>query len=261
MNTMNHLIKEELETRRSAPLTIFIAENQIVVREALVVCFCRDPRMQVVGEAGEGGRVVEACLRIKPRLLLLSADLPGLSGIEICRTLAAADIGVNILVMASHCEDRMLLRYVEAGALGIVETTGSLAVLLQASEVVGSGRAFFGEHVTQVVRETLQGLSARPRNGELSPREHDVLRLIAEGFSNKEIAAQLGICAKTVENHRAHLMRKLKAHNGADLTREAFRLGVVRSPHSVVPSNADLSESYFPLVPVRASHSDGPLPA
>lgn len=110
----------------------------------------------------------------------------------------------------------------------MVETTGSLPALVQAAEVVGRGRAFFGERVTQVVRDALRGFGGRARTGEISLRESEVLRLIAEGFSNKEIAAQLGICAKTVENHRSHLMRKLRAHNGADLTREAFRLGVVK---------------------------------
>jgi two-component system, NarL family, response regulator NreC len=230
MSTGKSLSTRLVPGRSSGPLTVFVAEKQRVLREALVVCLSRDPRMKVVGEAGDGMQAVDACLQIKPRLLLLSAELPGLNGVEICRTLSGAAVGVNILVMTVYCEDHLILRFVEAGALGIVETTGSLTSLVQAAEAVGQGQAFFGEHVTQVVRETLQGLNSRPRSRELSAREEEVLRLIAEGFSNKEIAVQLGICAKTVENHRSHLMRKLRSHNGADLTREAFRLGLVRAP-------------------------------
>lgn len=212
-----------------AERTVFIAERQLAVREALAACLAEKARMCVVGGAGDGHRTIDACLQAKPHLLLLSTDLPGLSGVEICRTLSAADLGVNVLVMDASGEDQLVLRYVQAGALGVVETTASLAVLLQAAEWVGQGRAFFCERVTQLLREALQGGLTRTREGELSLREHEVLRLIAEGFSNKEIAAQLGICAKTVENHRSHLMRKLRAHNGADLTREAFRLGIVKT--------------------------------
>lgn len=210
------------------PLTFVIAERHQVLREALTFYFARETRFEILGQAGDGNKTVELCFRLKPKLLLLSAALSGLSSVEVCRTLSAAGIGINILVMVGACDDEMILRHVEAGAVGMVETTGSLPALVQAAEVVGRGRAFFGERVTQVVRDALRGFGGRARTGEISLRESEVLRLIAEGFSNKEIAAQLGICAKTVENHRSHLMRKLRAHNGADLTREAFRLGVVK---------------------------------
>ncbi|MFT3867370.1 MAG: response regulator transcription factor [Nibricoccus sp.] len=229
MSTSTDFLKKNGTCADKGILSVFIAERQLALREALAQCFENRAGLQVVGGSGDGSRTLDACFQLKPRVVLLSTDLAGLSGVEVCRTLSAANVGVNILVMAADCEDRTIMRYIEKGALGVVETTASLATLMQAAEVVGQGRAFFGEKITHLVREVLQGGGPRQRDGELSAREHEVLRLIAEGFSNKEIAAQLGICAKTVENHRSHLMRKLRAHNGADLTREAFRLGVVKT--------------------------------
>lgn len=229
MSTSTDFLEKNGSCAEESVLSVFIAERQLALREALMQCFESSGRLQVVGGSGDGARTIDACFQLKPRVVLLSTELTGLNGVEVCRTLSAASGGVNVLVMAVDFEDRAIMRYIEKGALGVVETTASLGTLMQAVEVVGQGRAFFGEKITHLVREVLQGGGPRQGDGELSAREQEVLRRIAEGFSNKEIAAQLGICAKTVENHRSHLMRKLRAHNGADLTREAFRLGVVKT--------------------------------
>ena len=216
-------------TSRGVPLTIYLAEDQVAIRETLIAYLTTNPQIKVVGQAGEGHQTIEECMRIQPKLLLLDVDLPGLNGISVCRALTSAAIGVRILIFTSHCDAETVRQVLEAGALGVMEKTGRLETLMRAIASVGAGRAFFGERVTQIVQQSLCNSRSVQNDDNLTLREREVLQLIAEGASNKEIAPRLGISTKTVENHRSRLMVKLGAHNSADLTREAFRLGVVRT--------------------------------
>lgn len=210
-------------------LTIYLADDHVAIREMLARCFRALPGYQVVGETNDGRRVLEDCLRLKPRLLILDLGLPGLHGIEVARALAKAMPELPILVFSSQDDPASVRQVLQAGARGIVEKTAPLETLLQAVESVGAGRAFFGETITQALQRSFVEPVATQAPDLLTVREREVLQLVAEGSSNKDVAARLGISVKTAENHRHNLMRKLAARNASDLTREAFRLGLVRN--------------------------------
>lgn len=210
-------------------LSVLIAEDHVAIREVLAAYLNTKPHIQIVGEASEGQEALSLCTRLKPNLLLLDIDLPGLNGISIARSLSLAQPETQILVFTSHTDPATIRLALEAGVRGIVEKTGRVETLLEAIETVGAGKAFFGERITQVLPEAMSELPGRRSANTLTPREHEVLQLVAEGRSNKEVAARLGISVKTAENHRHHIMEKLGAHNAADLTREAFNLGLVRA--------------------------------
>lgn len=188
------------------------------------------PHLRVVGEASDGRQVVDACVQLKPDLVLLDIDLPGLNGIAVARALTTAVPTTHVLIFTSHYDAATMRQVLEAGAKGIVEKSGSLDSLLKAIETVGNGGAYFTERVTEAVHQFFLNPATARTQSALTAREMEILQLVAEGNSTKEIAARLGISAKTAGNHRYALMRKLDAHNLADLTREAFRLGVVRTP-------------------------------
>lgn len=217
-----------MSTSTDSLVTVYLAEKLTAIREALVAYLKADARLKVLGQSGDGTHAVEECQRLKPMLLITDVDLPGLNGITICQKLA--ETTTKVLIFSAHCDIGAVRQLVEAGALGVVEKTGNIDTLMRAIEATGSGQAFFGEHVTQLLQQYLRDFRAPQAVDNLSVREREVLQSIAEGRSNKQVAAQLGISAKTVEHHRFRLMHKLCAHNSADLTREAFRLGVVRNP-------------------------------
>ncbi|WP_175414877.1 response regulator [Nibricoccus aquaticus] len=214
---------------KTSALTVFIAEDHVAIREVLALFLNSKSHIQIVGESSDGHEVVAQCLKLKPRLLLLDIDLPGLNGISIARNLTLAQPETQILIFSSHNDAATIRMVLEAGVRGIIEKTSRAETLLQAIEIVGSGKAYFGEKITQALQQAFIDPATTRTPGTLTPREHEVLQLIAEGFSNKEVSTKLGISVKTAENHRHHIMEKLGAHNAADLTREAFSLGLVRT--------------------------------
>lgn len=213
---------------RTRRLRIFLAEDHLAIREMLAAFLASSALIDVVGQAADGREVIDACLKLQPELLVLDVDLPGLSGISIARRMTAELPDMPILMFTSHYDRVTVQDALEAGARGIIEKTAPAAQLLTAIESVASGKAYFGEKVTQMVQQSFMDPVATRTADGLTTREREVLQLVAEGLSNKEISSRLNNSVKTVENHRHNLMRKLNAHNSADLTREAFRLGVLK---------------------------------
>ena len=216
-----------LET--SPTLRIFLAEDHVAIREVLAVYIQTRPHLKVVGEASNGLQVVEQCARLKPNLLLLDIDLPGMNGISIAHMLTASTPETHILIFSSHYDAATVRQVLEAGARGIIEKTSPIETLMKAIETVGAGRPYFGERVTRILEQSFSKPIATRSADNLTAREREILQLIAEGCSNKDVSSRLGISIKTSENHRHHLMQKLGTRNAADLTREAFRLGLVRT--------------------------------
>jgi DNA-binding NarL/FixJ family response regulator len=211
------------------PLTIYLAEDHIAIRELLVAHLRMQPAYSVIGQTDDGRQVVEDCTRLKPRLLILDLGLPGLNGVEVARALTKAVPQTHILIFTSHHDAATVRQVLEAGARGMVEKSAPFDQLVKAIEAVSAGRAFFGDAVTASLQRSFSDPVATRTVDNLTTREREVLQLVAEGLSNKEISSRLGISVKTAENHRHNLMRKLGAHNGSDLTREAYRLGLLRA--------------------------------
>lgn len=211
------------------PLTIFLAEDHVAIRELLYRHLSSLPGYRVVGQTADGREVAAACARLKPQLLVLDLGLYGLDGIQVAKAVGQVASATKILIFSSHHDPATVRRALEAGVTGIVEKTAPMNALIKAIDEVGRGQAFFSEAVTQSLHRSFAPPPTDRIVGDLTPRELEVLQAVAEGLSNKEVSTKLGISVKTAENHRHNLMSKLKARNSADLTREAYRLGLIRS--------------------------------
>lgn len=212
----------------SLPLTLYVAEDHTALRNLLVNHLLTQKKYQVVGQTADGRQVLEECRRLKPQLLILDLGLPGLGGVEIARAVTRELPETHILIFTSHDDTATVRQAMEAGARGMVEKSASLETLCKAIDYVGSGRAFFGDTMAQALHRSFVAPVASQSDDTLTAREREVLQLVAEGRSNKEVCARLGISVRTAENHRHNIMRKLDAHNAADLTRAAYRLGLLR---------------------------------
>ena len=210
-------------------IRLFIAEDHVAIREVLAAYLASVTTIQIVGQATDGLVAVKSCLELKPDVVLLDIDMPGLNGVSVARKLTAEIPDTQILIFTSHYDGATVRQAIEAGARGIIEKTGPIEALMKAIEAVAEGRAYFGSKITQVLQRSMLEPSTSNISDQLTSREREILQLVAEGYSNKELCTRLGISLRTVENHRHNLMRKIGAHNSADLTREAFRMGLIRN--------------------------------
>lgn len=210
------------------PLTLYLAEDHTAIRELLVSHLSMLKNYKVLGQGADGHQVLEDCRRLRPQVLLLDLGLPGLNGIDVARAVARELPQTAVLIFTSHHDSATVRNVMEAGVRGMVEKSAPMETLIKAIDTVGTGRAFFGDAVAQALHRSFVEPVATRSEDQLTPRERQVLQLVAEGRSNKEICAALGISIRTAENHRHNIMRKLDAHNGADLTRAAYRFGLLR---------------------------------
>ena len=186
-----------------------------------------DGAYDLVGQCGDGQEGLRMCLELKPDLLVLDAKLPGLNGVDLLRRLIRRLPALKVLVFSGHDNPVVVRQMLEAGARGFVEKTAELQELKKGLATVAAGGTFFGPATAGVLRS----VAAHPVSGSppdtLTGREREVLQLVAEGHTTKAIAAKLGISAKTVDNHRTNLMRKLDIHDVASLTRHALDRGLL----------------------------------
>jgi len=222
-------------------IRLFIAEDHVAIREVLAAYLASVATIHIVGQATDGLSAIKLCLELKPDVVLLDIDMPGLNGISVARKLTAEIPDTQILIFTSHHDGATVRQAIEAGARGMIEKTGPVDALLKAIEAVAEGRSYFGSKIAHVLQHSMLEPSSSPLSDQLTGREREILQLVAEGYSNKELCTRLGISLRTVENHRHNLMRKLGAHNSADLTREAFRMGMIRNltPPLQVDESAD----------------------
>jgi DNA-binding NarL/FixJ family response regulator len=206
---------------------LVIIEDQTAVREMMVEILARDKDYRLVGQCGEGHAGLRMCLELKPDLVVLDAKLPGLNGVELLRRLTRKLPALRVLVFSAHENPVVVRQMLEAGARGFVEKTAGFAQFKRGLATIASGGTYFGPAIASVLRNVV----AHPESGGspdfLTEREREILQLVAEGHSTKEIAAKLGISAKTVDNHRTNLMRKLNIHDVASLTRHALGQGLL----------------------------------
>lgn len=210
---------------------VIIVEDQTAVREMIARIVEADPEMTVIGETGDGETAVRDCLREKPDLVVLDIMLPGLNGTEVIRRLTKQAKETRILVFSGYQNPVLVRELLQAGAHGFVEKTASLEELQKGIATVNGGGTFFGPEVARILREAIANPSspAGPSLEILTPRERQILQLIAQSYSTKEVAAKLTISVKTAENHRTNLMKKLNLHDVASLTRFAIEHGLVET--------------------------------
>ena len=206
---------------------LVIIEDQTAIREMLVEILRLDPNYQLVGESGDGQSAVSLCLEVKPDLLVLDAKLPGLNGVDILRRISKKLSEMRVLVFSGYENPILVREMLEAGAHGFVEKTAGLFEFKKGLETVANGGTYFGPAVAALLRDVVANPDASSASDFLTDREREILQLVAESHSTREIAAKLGISIKTVDNHRTNLMRKLNLHDVASLTRYSLEIGLI----------------------------------
>lgn len=209
---------------------LILADDHTVLRVGLKAFLEDQPGMEVVAECASGEEAVEATQTHGPDLLLIDLSMPGLGGIGAILEIRRRGLSPRILVLSQHADPTSVRRALEAGANGYVVKTARGEELITAVRAVLAG----GTYIDPTVAASILTPSAdRPVSDDeafhrLSPRERQVLRLVAEGYSNKEIATALDIAVKTAMAHRANLMEKLNIHNRSKLVQFAIRMGVTQ---------------------------------
>jgi DNA-binding NarL/FixJ family response regulator len=204
---------------------LLIIEDQTAIREILVEVLASDPNYRLVGQSGEGREALRMCLELKPDLVVLDARLPGMGGVDLLRRITKELPSTRVLVFSGNENPHLIREMLEAGARGFVEKSANFAEFKKGLAAIALGGTYFGPAVTKA----LQGAPDRPASGapreNLTKREREILQLVAESHTTKAIASKLGISAKTVDNHRTNLMRKLDIHDIASLTRHVIEAG------------------------------------
>jgi DNA-binding NarL/FixJ family response regulator len=201
---------------------ILLADTQVSVREMLMGMLANDLHHEVIGHASSGVEALEMCRKNKPDLLILDLVLPELCGVELLRRAGVLQPRPRLLVFSTTFDPNIIVEALRCAPDGFVMKTDSLQSLREAIGALLRGGSYFTSHAS----EHLFRLKTQ-HNRELSLRQREVLQLIAEGRSSKEISTRLSLSVKTVENHRTHLMEKLDLHTVAALTRYAVKLGLV----------------------------------
>ena len=211
--------------------TIVVADDHQIVREGLVKLLESRDDFQVVGQASDGLEAVELVLETNPDLVLMDILMPKLSGIDATRRIQKEGCTAKILVLSMNENRASVEEVLRAGASGYIVKNATSKELLSAIDAVRSGDSYLSPTVTRQVVDAIAnpGDSGTSGMAMLTGREREVLELIAEGLSSKEIAFQLGVSLKTVDSHRANLMDKLDIHKVSGLVRFAIRVGLVEA--------------------------------
>ncbi len=210
---------------------ILIAEDHTILREGLRALLEDDPGLEIAGEAEDGLEAVRLTEQLDPDLVLMDLSMPRMHGLEAIREISRRQPRVKILVLTVHKNEEYILATFKAGAHGYVLKDATHAELLMALKTVLAGQRYVSPGISDLVIEGFvegrQGLKTESSWDSLTPREREILKLVAEGNKNKQIADLLCISVKTVESHRANLMKKLDRHSASALTALAIEKGLV----------------------------------
>jgi len=216
---------------RPTPIRVLLADDHTLVRAGVRRILEAHPGITVVGEVADGAAALEALARTPADVLVLDLSMPGLDGFETLKRARGIVPAIKVLVLSMHADTEYVARAVREGADGYLLKDSAVQDLVAGIDAVRAGRAYYSPRVQRELTELLRGRPSleSPLAG-LTEREREVLRRIAEGLSTKEIAARLEISARTVETHRANLMRKLGLRSVAQLIRLAIHEGLVGPP-------------------------------
>ncbi len=209
------------------PVTILLADDCSVTRRGVRVLLENQPGWKVAAEAGSGHEAVAKAKELRPDVVILSVTMRGLNGLDATRLILKVLPQARVLVLTSYETGEMIERALQAGVRGHVLKSDAEAELVGGIKALLEGRTFFNSVASDVVAENLR--RSRPRSGEtgLTIREAEIVQLLAEGHSNKQVAGVLNLSSRTVENHRAQIMQRLGLQSFSALIRYAIRIGIV----------------------------------
>ncbi|HEY4362540.1 MAG TPA: response regulator transcription factor [Bryobacteraceae bacterium] len=212
-------------------IKIVLADDHTVMRSGLRLLLERQPNLTVVGEAADGREAVTLAAEQRPDVVVMDIAMPHLNGVEAARQIVNSNPQVAVVILSMHSDESYVIRSLKAGARAYLLKDSAEADLIEAIRAISAGKSFFSPAVRQLLKEDymrkLDDMGAEDTYELLTTREREVLQLVAEGQSNKEVANLLNLSLYTVETHRTHILQKLNLHSVPELILYAVRKGII----------------------------------
>jgi DNA-binding NarL/FixJ family response regulator len=210
-------------------IKIMVVDEHKILREGLATLIAKQPDMEIVGEATDGREALDLVKENTPDLILMDVTMPNLNGIEATRQIKSKNPEIEIIALSLHSDRRFVLGMIGAGASGYLIKQCTFDELVLAINTVMAGKKYLSPEISNILVEEFARKDSKEKaviDSKLTPREKEILQLLAEGKNTKEIASNLSISVKTVETHRRHIKRKLKTSSVAELTKIAIKEGL-----------------------------------
>lgn len=214
-------------------LKVLVADDHEVVRKGLRTILEEQPGWEVSGEASDGREAVDKARSLKPDVTVVDVGMPGLNGLEATRQMLRNDPETKVLILTMHESDPLIREVLDAGARGYLLKSDAGKDLVSAVEAIRRNKTYFTARVAQMVLDGYLDKKTRPQTeadvpaSRLTPRQREIVQLLAEGKSSKEVAVALNLSVKTAETHRANIMRRLNCHSVSELVRYAIRNNII----------------------------------
>lgn len=210
---------------------ILLADDHNILRDGMRLLLERQPGFAVVGEAGDGREIVELAREHRPDVVVMDIAMPNMNGIEATRRIVEKQPGTGVVILSMHYDESYVLRSLKAGARAYLLKDALKSELIAAIRAVAEGRSFFSPKVSRILQEDyVEALGRKDADDSyelLTDREREILQLVAEGKTNKEIATILNVSLYTVDTHRTHILQKLNLHSVPELILYAVRKGII----------------------------------
>ncbi len=218
-------------TMPQAPIRILLADDHTVMRNGLRLLLERQPNLKVIGEAADGREAVTMAAAEDPDVVVMDIAMPHLNGVEAARQIVNQNGRIAVVILSMHSDESYVIRSLKAGARAYLLKDSAEADLIEAIHAISAGKSFFSPAVSRILKEDyvrqLGKMDAEDSYELLTNREREVLQLVAEGKSNKEVANLLNLSLYTVETHRTHILQKLNLHSVPELILYAVRKGII----------------------------------
>ena len=210
---------------------ILLADDHTVMRAGLRALLERQPNLEVVGEAENGRQTVELASSHVPDVVVMDIAMPNLNGVEATRRMVSKQPTISVVILSMYSDESYVMRALEAGARAYLLKDSAVSDLIRAIEAVSQGKSFFSPKISRILAEeyvrALKQKGVADSYELLTPREREILQLLAEGKTNKEVATSLNISVYTAETHRGNILQKLNLHSSAELVLYAVRKGII----------------------------------